>query len=53
MILFETMFALIYGFMWEARLPTWLEACAFILVAGAVIACVAAHRQRPAAAVSV
>ncbi len=53
MILFETMFALIYGFMWEHRLPTILEACAFILIAGAVIACVAAHRQRPPAAVSV
>lgn len=46
MILFETMFALIYAFMWEARLPTILEASAFVLVAGAVIACVAAHRER-------
>lgn len=53
MILFETMFALIYGFMWERRAPTWLEASAFILVAGAVIACVAAHRQRPVAAVAI
>lgn len=51
MILFETMFALVYGFMWEARLPTILEAMAFILVAGAVIACVAAHRARPPAAI--
>ena len=43
MILFETLFALVYGFLWERRLPTLLEALAFLLVAASVIACVAAH----------
>lgn len=47
MILFETMFALIYGLLWEARLPTVFEASAFVLIAAAVIACIAAHRARP------
>jgi len=49
MILFETLFALIYGFLWEGRLPTLLEAVAFALVVGSVLSCVAAHR-RPALA---
>ncbi|TBV11552.1 DMT family transporter [Stutzerimonas kirkiae] len=48
MILFETLFALLYGFTWEQRPPTALEATAFLLVALSVIACVAIHR-RPAA----
>jgi drug/metabolite transporter (DMT)-like permease len=48
MILFETGFALIYGFLWEQRLPTVLESAAFALVVGSVISCIAAHR-RPAA----
>jgi drug/metabolite transporter (DMT)-like permease len=43
MILFETLFALVYGFLWEHRLPTLLEALAFLLVAASVIICVAAH----------
>ncbi|WKV51444.1 DMT family transporter [Dickeya fangzhongdai] len=46
MILFETLFALIYGFLWEQRLPTWLEAAAFTLVVCSVMSCVAAHRKR-------
>lgn len=48
MILFETLFALIYGFIWEQRLPTVLEIAAFGLVIGGVLSCIAAHR-RPAA----
>lgn len=44
MILFETLFALTYGFLWEARLPTVLEAAAFTLIVLSVVFCVAAHR---------
>ncbi|MCJ2184331.1 DMT family transporter [Novosphingobium sp. 1949] len=46
MILFETLFALLYGFVWEQRLPTLLELAAFGLVVASVLTCVAAH-QRP------
>ena len=49
MILFETLFALLYGFLWERRLPTALETAAFALVVLSVLSCIAAHR-RPAAA---
>ncbi|MEI7188450.1 DMT family transporter [Dickeya dianthicola] len=45
MILFETLFALIYGFLWEQRLPTWLEAAAFTLVVCSVMSCIAVHRK--------
>ena len=44
MILFETLFALIYGFIWEQRLPTALEVAAFVLVVASVLSCMAAHR---------
>jgi len=43
MILFESLLALVDGFLWECRLPTLLETLAFLLVAASVIACVAAH----------
>ncbi|WP_017464090.1 DMT family transporter [Dyella ginsengisoli] len=43
MILFETLFALIYGFAWEHRLPTTLEALAFVLLVTGVVTCVLAH----------
>jgi drug/metabolite transporter (DMT)-like permease len=46
MILFETVFALIYGFLWERRLPTWLEMAALTLVVASVLCCLAAHRGR-------
>jgi drug/metabolite transporter (DMT)-like permease len=46
MILFETLFALIYGFIWENRLPTMLETAAFALVVLSVISCISAHRKR-------
>lgn len=45
MILFETLFALIYGFLWEHRLPRPLEIGAFGLVVASVLSCVAAHRR--------
>ncbi|HEX7915791.1 DMT family transporter [Rudaea sp.] len=48
MILFETVFALIYGFLWERRWPTSLEMAALALVVMSVFSCLAAHR-RPAA----
>lgn len=49
MILFETLFALLYAFLWEQRLPTLLETVAFLVVTVSVILCVSAHR-RPVAA---
>lgn len=48
MILFETLFALLYSFVWESRLPDWLEVIAFLLVAGSVISCIGAHRRHQA-----
>lgn len=50
MILFETLFALIYGFLWERRLPAPMEMAAFALVVTSVISCIRAHRPIPAAA---
>ncbi|PTQ12080.1 EamA family transporter [Sphingomonas oleivorans] len=52
MILFETLFALIYGFLWERRLPTPLETAAFALVVLSVLACIAAHGQGKARTVA-
>lgn len=48
MILFETLFALLYGFLWEARWPTALEALAMVLVSASVLAGISAHQPRPA-----
>lgn len=45
MILFETMFALLYGFIWEKRFPAVLETLAFSLVALSVVSCLRAHRK--------
>lgn len=45
MILFETLFALVYGFVWEQRWPRPLEALAFACVGLSVVSCVTAHRQ--------
>ncbi|WP_217895019.1 DMT family transporter [Sphingobium sp. Z007] len=45
MILFETAFALLYGFAWEARWPTGLESAAFLLVVLSVVSCIAVHRR--------
>nr|WP_279331152.1 DMT family transporter [Solimonas fluminis] len=44
MILFETLFALLYGFLWEQRGPTLLESLAVGLVLASVLSCLAAHR---------
>ncbi|PKQ00758.1 MAG: EamA family transporter [Alphaproteobacteria bacterium HGW-Alphaproteobacteria-13] len=45
MILFETLFALLYGFLWEQRAPTLLETAAFAAVVASVLSCIAAHRR--------
>ncbi|GCE82031.1 putative membrane protein [Komagataeibacter diospyri] len=45
MILFETLFALLYGFLWEQRTPRPLEVMAFLLVVSSVLSCIAAHRK--------
>lgn len=44
MILFETLFALVYCFAWEQRLPTPLEIAAMAFVVTSVLSCLAAHR---------
>jgi EamA-like transporter family. len=46
MILFETLFALLYGFLWERRLPTATEGAAIVLVVASVLSCVSAHRPK-------
>ncbi|HET6537926.1 MAG TPA: DMT family transporter [Sphingopyxis sp.] len=48
MVLFETLFALLYAFMWEQRGPSYHEMIAFACVVASVISCMAAHRK-PAA----
>jgi len=45
MILFETLFALIYGFLWEQRWPHPLEVAAFALVVTSVVSCIHVHRK--------
>ena len=45
MVLFETLFALLYGFLWEARWPTLLECVAIVLVTASVLTCVRVHRH--------
>ena len=45
MILFETLFALLYAFAWEGRLPTALEVGAFGLITTGVVSCLSAHRR--------
>lgn len=44
MILFETLFALFYAFLWERRLPEPLEVLAMIFVVASVLSCLAAHQ---------
>lgn len=44
LIVFETLFALLYGFLWEARWPTALETLAMVLLLGGVLSCASAHR---------
>lgn len=44
MILFETLFALLYGFLWDQRLPTTVEIAAMLLVCASVLSGMAVHR---------
>ncbi|MBJ7579447.1 DMT family transporter [Devosia sp. MC532] len=44
MVLFETLFALLYGFLWEQRFPNTLEMAAIILMLVSVALSVLAHR---------
>lgn len=45
MILFETLFALVYGFVWEQRWPTVFEGLAFVLICCGVVSCISVHRR--------
>ena len=45
LIVFETIFASLYGFLWEARWPTGLELAALGLMVAGVVSCAAAHRR--------
>jgi len=49
MILFETLFAFLYGFLWEQRWPLPMEIIAFALVAASVLSCITTHQRRAAA----
>lgn len=45
MILFETAFALTYGFLWSWRWPSLPELAAFGFIVASVTSCIAAHRK--------
>ena len=44
MIVFETVFALVYGFLWEQRLPSGLELLAIVCLISGVLWCASLHR---------
>ena len=46
MIVFEFLFALLYGYVWERRWPAPAEYAATALLLAGVLACAAAHRPR-------
>ncbi|WP_296174103.1 DMT family transporter [uncultured Brevundimonas sp.] len=50
MIVSETLFAFLYGFLWEGRGPTVIEITAMILMVVSVVWCVRAHRPSALAA---
>ncbi len=47
MIVFETLFALLYGFLWHQRWPSPLEVLAIVCLVAGVVLCAAAHRHAP------
>ena len=49
MIVFETIFALLYGLAWDRRLPTMLEMAALVCVVLGMLACVAVHPRSKSA----
>ena len=46
MIVFETVFAALYGFLWEGRWPTMGEGVAMMLLLAGVVSCASVHRVR-------
>ncbi len=50
MIVFETLFALLYSFVWEQRLPTPIEMLAIACLLVGIVWCASAHRAPQAAA---
>lgn len=48
MIVFETIFAALYGFLWEGRWPSLAEGAALVLLVGGVVSCASAHRNTQA-----
>ena len=46
MIVFETLFALLYGFAWEQRLPNLLEVIAIVCLLTGVLWCASAHAPK-------
>jgi len=48
MIVFETLFALLYGFLWEQRMPSGLEVVAIICLVSGVLWCASLHRSHDA-----
>ena len=51
MIVFETLFAFLYGYLWEGRGPTIIEIVAMILMIVSVVWCLRAHRSSAVAVV--
>lgn len=45
MIIFETVFAALYGWLYDARWPSVLECAAMLLLVGGVLSCASAHRN--------
>jgi drug/metabolite transporter (DMT)-like permease len=45
LILFETLFALLYSFLWQARWPSAMEGAAVALLCASVLSCTSAHRK--------
>ncbi|MFC7379347.1 DMT family transporter [Brevundimonas sp. GCM10030266] len=50
MIVFETLFAFAYGYLWEGRGPTVIEIVAMVMMVVSVLWCVRAHRPAAVAA---
>lgn len=50
MIVFETLFALLYGFAWQQRWPTHMEVVAIVCLVSGVLLCANAHRPPRAVA---
>lgn len=51
MIVFETLFAFLYGYLWEGRGPTVVEVVAMVLMIVSVVWCLRAHRSSAVAVV--